>query len=214
MVMLVSDIITRVTRSVGDTDKLQVTDQDVMRWINDGMREAAIQNNLLQVKGTINTIAGTAAYAFPTDVLKLHSLLYDGNSLDLQTLQDVNDSYTTATATQGVPQVAWIWAGQINLYPVPNAVKVMTVYYIRNPVEVSTTSAAPELHESYHKRLVDYCLAQVAEMDDDMARYQIKMDEFRTGVASNKDEMQWEENLYPFVGTSQADMDDIGGYVY
>jgi hypothetical protein len=57
----------------------------------------------------------------------------------------------------------------------------------------------------YHVRLVDYCLAQVAQQDDDMNRYQLKMEEFRSGVHNLKDQSEWENDYYPMIGISARD---------
>ena len=196
--MLVSDIITRVRRTVGDTDSLQVTDQDIYRWINDAMREIAADNQLLQKNATSNTIIGTAQYALPTDILKLYSITYDGQRLDISTLAEAEDSYTP-TAANATPSAAYIWAGQITLTPTPDAVKSLVVSYTKQPTEVTAGTDTPEVPSQYHQRLVDYCKAQVAEMDDDMPRYQLKMDEFRTGVQNLKDHPEWENDAYPYI---------------
>jgi hypothetical protein len=117
----------------------------------------------------------------------------------------VEQDYNLAAVDQGTPEVAWVWAGLIELYPVPNSIKNLDIYYTRQPVLVTTTANTPELPLQYHQRLVDFCLAQVAQMDDNQELYMLKMEEFRTGVSKLKDLPEWENDLYPFTQACEAD---------
>lgn len=209
--MDVAAIISRVRRTAGDIDVLQFEDADIIRWINDAMRECASDNQLLQVRATSTTSVGTAEYGVPTDILKLHSVLVDGQKLPVVTL-DEYDSHHGSTLTSGTPVGCYIWAGKITLFPIPDQSAPLVINYTRNPTEVAVATDVPELPVSYHQRLVDYCLAQVAQQDDDMTRYQMKMDEFRTGVQNLKDHPEWENNLYPTIAVAGADLGGWDGY--
>jgi hypothetical protein len=211
--MLVSDIITRVRKIAGDTDVNQFDDATIMAWINDGMRECAINNNLFQVEATQNTVIGTNQYSLPSDIAKLHSVKYDNVKLPDMTLQEFDEQFTTDGTDRGTPVNYVIWAGKIKLYPVPDAIKTLTIDYIRQPTEVTAVGNTPELPPIYHLRLVDYCLAQVAQQDDDLQRYQMKMDEFRTGVQSIQDKDEVNVDAYPHMSVSSRDMGD-GYYDY
>lgn len=204
--MLVSDIITRVRRSVGDIDALQVTDEDIYRWINDAMREVAANNQLLQIKASTQTASGTSGYNLPTDILKLHSVRYDKTKLRVVTLKEAEDTYDVGNVSTGTPQVCYIWANKFELVPTPNAAKTLDFFYTRQPTDVTASGDTPEIPSQYHQRLVDYCKAQVAEMDDDMDRYSVKMNEFRTGVQNLKDHPEWEHEMYPSITVSDRDM--------
>jgi hypothetical protein len=203
--MLVSDIVTRVQRVVGDADQLQVTEADIIRWINDAMRECAIDNQLLTKKATSVTVVNDSNYSLPSDVLKLHSVRYDGSKIKTATLQQVEQEYNLGAADKGRPEVCYVWDNLLELYPIPNEAKNLDIYYTRKPVDVTGVGNTPELPDQYHQRLVDYCLAQVAQMDDNQELYMLKMDEFRTGVQKLKDIPEWENDLYPFITVSPAD---------
>lgn len=206
--MLVSDIITRVRTTAGDKDALQFTDQDVMRWINDAMQEVAADNQLLQKIATTATVAGTDNYAIPTDILKLHSVRLDGRKIRVTTLNDAEQDYGFEEPERGDPSLCYVWAGFIKFLPIPDRVQDLEVVYTRNPTDVTAVGNTPELPPMYHQRLMDYCLAQVAQMDDDMDRYNIKMNEFRTGVQNLKDHPEWEHDAYPYITVSERDMGD------
>lgn len=206
--MLVSDIISRVRNIAGDTAVLQFTDDSLIDWINDAMREIASDNQLLQISASQNTVVNQSEYSLPVDILKFHSVLYDGEDLRFIDLEQAKtEGYLTTSS--GTPNVAWVWAGKLNLFPAPDAIKALKLIYTRNPAEVNLATDTPEIPSSYHSRLVDYCLAQVAQQDDDMNRYTIKMQEFRTGVQNLKDQPEWENNLYPMIHVSERDGYDL-----
>lgn len=206
--MKVQDIITRVRNIAGDIDVLQFTNDQLVDWINDGVRECAVQNNLLQKRATQNLVVGTTDYNLPADILKLHSVKIDGEKIRIQTLEEF-DQFTRDSTNTGMPIAAYVWAGKLTLWPKPNTVKPLIIDYTYDPVLLTVANIAtdtPDLPVGYHARLVDYCLAQVAQQDDDMPRYQLKMQEFATGVQTLKDIPEWQDDLYPSISVSPRDM--------
>lgn len=206
--MKVSDIISRVRNIAGDVDVLQFSDTSIIAWINDAMREIAADNQLLQKSATQTTTVGQSKYPLPADILKFHSVLYDGSDLrmiDFQTAKQ--EGYLDGN--EGSSFVAWTWAGNLVLYPAPDESKSLELIYTRTPVEVAGDAETPEVPAQYHNRLVDYCLAQVAQQDDDINRYNMKMAEFRTGVQAVKDLPEYEQNLYPYMNVSERDGYDL-----
>lgn len=205
--MIVQDVINRVRRTVGDVDVLQFADADVYVWINDSAKECAQDNNLLQKTATTVVVNGTSDYNLPADILKLHSVRYDDQKINVLTMEEF-DKYVSdfQTTSKGTSTICYIWAAKLTLYPIPdNSTKNLKILYTRTPVEVTANGDAIDLPVMYHRRIVDYCLAMVAEQDDDMERYQIKMQEFKSGVQNLKDTDEWQQDLYPFITTSVRD---------
>lgn len=219
--MKVGDIITRVRGVAGDDLVLQFTDSQIVDWLNDGIRECAIQNNLLQKNATSNTVAGTAEYTLPPDILKLHSVTVAGEKLRGQTLQEFQDSSVAVQSGSdtGQPVVFYVWADKITLSPIPDTIKSMVVSYTYNPVDLTFAPVNPgsgvadnatkiqvlSLPVGYQSRLVDYCLAQVAQQDGDNNLYAIKMQEFQTGVTMLKDQPEYTQDMYPSISVSARD---------
>lgn len=221
--MLVADIIKRVRNMAGDTNVLQFTDSMLLDWINDGIRECALNNNLLQKRATSNTVIGTSKYSLPTDILKLHSATFEGSKLRVETLQEWQEVHEGDSATStGLPQTAYIWAGELTLSPTPDRVGSLVLNYTYDPAVITMaagppvvfTPTTPGLPVGYHSRLVDYCLAQVAQQDGDMNLYLQKMQEFETGVTKLKDQSETEDDVYPYISVSARDMGTDGDYYY
>src|SRR5215212_5975441 len=73
--MNVSDIKTRIKRTFGDESGVQVTDEDIVRWINDAQRAIVTQNeSLLEVTALASLVAGTQEYTLPADILILKAI--------------------------------------------------------------------------------------------------------------------------------------------
>lgn len=209
--MIVQDIMNRVRSIASDLDSVQFSDGDLVNWINDGIRECAKDNNLLQKSAASNLVVGTNSYNLPVDILKLHSVKVDGQKIRVLNLAEF-EAYGGDATDSGTPVVAYVWAAKINFYPKPSQALPYVVEYTYDPPLVTNDNVVgtgkpsiPPLPVGYHIRLIDYCLAQVAQQDDDMNRYQMKMDEFRTGVHNLKEQNTTEEDYYPMMGISARD---------
>lgn len=208
--MLVSECITRVRVISGDTTAAQFTNDQVLSWINDGIRECAVNNNLLQKDASSNTVVGQASYALPTDILKLHSVKYDNNVLQMITMEEFDKRYsgigTSTTNATGIPVVGYVWAGVLRVYPTPEAVKALVVSYLYDPAIITDVGDEITLPVGYHSRIVDYCLSQVALQDDDLNKYNLFYNQFLTGIRELKDQPEWDNDLYPSMTISPRDM--------
>lgn len=213
--MLVSEVGSRVRRMAGDESATLYDDALLIDWINDGIRECVLDNMLLQKSGTMPSVVGTSEYTLPVDVLKLYSIRYNGLKLPVLTLEEFDEKFTTDGTEKGTPEVAIIWAGKIRLYPAPDAVKDIKIDYSYAPAEIALVlqggayvlpQTEVPLPATYHRRIVDYCLAMIAEQDDDMGRYQLKMEEFRSGVQNLKDHPESTHDLYPTISVETRDM--------
>lgn len=205
--MLVSEIATRVRNQFNDDAAIQVTDAHIMRWVNDAMREIALNNTLLQVKGTTTSIADETDYGIPDNLLSLHTVRYDGVKLKQYSLQEADGLISPGVAvSSGTPEFFYIEAGNFVLYPAPDTTgTVITMIYTRQPTDVTLTSDTPEIPLEYHNRIVEYCLAQAAEMDGDSNLAMLKMQQFEGKVALAKHMSEEGADLYPSITVSARD---------
>jgi hypothetical protein len=207
--VLVSEIATRVKRQFGDEAGAQITDSDVIRWVNDAQTEIAIANDLLQVSASATTTAGTQKYTIPTNLLILRSVKWKGVKLQALSMEEAdNIMVANDTTSQGTPTAFWQFARQIYLWPTPSTSNAtdLVIYYTRQPVQVTATTDTPELPVQYHPRIVEYCIAQAAELDDNLQHYQMKMAQFETGVTKLKDNADWEnQDYYPGITAMPRD---------
>lgn len=210
--MFYSDIIRRVRNAAGDINVLQFTDAMLTDWINDAVRECAIQNTLLQKTATQNTVVGQQEYNLPTDILKLHSIHVNGEKMKIMTQQEweeLSGGQPAGTVGNSIPFQVFVWATKVNLYPPPSSVVPLKIMYIYDPPDwngTNPTTTIPPLPNAYHHRLVPYCLAQVAQQDENQALYTNLMIQFQSGVIDLTVLHQEEEDLYPSIAVSSRDM--------
>lgn len=221
MTLSVAEITTRITRQFGDEANSQISQEDIIRWINDAMREIAHKNKLLQAKAVTDVLSQIRTYTLPTDMSKLHSVRYKGVTLTPVTVAEADEllGQLDVTVTDGFPVGTpthyWIWADQINLYPAPdtNVTGGLTAYYSRVPVPVANPGDVPELTDEYHNRILDYCLAQAFEIDENYQVSQAKMQAFNQGVAASNNISEEQQETYPYI-TSSYDETDFYPYYY
>jgi len=77
------DVATRVKRQFGDPDGRQITNNDILLWINSAQQEIVSQNPILKETADTNVVSGQDLYTYPTQrVQYIESLHY--NSVPLQ----------------------------------------------------------------------------------------------------------------------------------
>lgn len=215
--MNVGEIALRVKRQFGDEEGAQIRNDDIIRWINDAQRDLAVSNDLLQTTATTPIIAGQDQYFLPPDILTLRSVRVFGRKLEVLSAEQAAEwTPNTPEQQQGVVTHFSQWALKIDLYPVPviNDPAGLQVYFTRSPLPVVDVTDVPELPLQYHNRIVEYCLAQAHELDDNMESYKMKMDAFKEGANMLNGLDQVGQHSYTSISVSSRDagVDDWYGY--
>lgn len=168
--MIVSDVVTRVQRQFGDEASVQIDSGDIIRYINDACREIAFQNDLTQATGTMNSVIGTTSYNFPSDLMVVRTIYFDNLRLDYYPKADY-DNYINEVDPQetvaGTPTLFTRWANSFILYPKPDAVKVIKLLYLQVPTQVTVVGDTLPIADLYFSRIVEYCLQQAYQTDED-----------------------------------------------
>jgi hypothetical protein len=210
----VSNIAARVRRQFGDEAGILLTEGAFVDWVNDAMKEIVLQNDLLRWRSTATSTIGQANYAVPDDLLRFHSLTHDGEALREISLQEAQRTVPniddTANYTRGVPQSFWQYGDEFFIWPAPALAKSLVIYYNRKPTPVVNLASTPELNARYDNRLVEYCLAQAAELDNDDDRAALKMNQFQGGLDRTQDE-EVDSGMYPHMNVPLV---DSSGYYY
>lgn len=210
--MIVSDIQTRVKRQFGDESGVQITDADIIRWINDAQRDIAMKHNLLQTSGIANVVAGQADYSPPADLLSLHSVRYKGQRLIDLSMQETDlDHWADEPVDNGVPTRYTYYSGTITLYPTPtNAVTGgLRIIYTKQPTDVVLNADTIGLPAAYNNAIVNYCLTAAYELDENWQAAQFKSAEFNGDMGELKGKLEAQpEEFYPhitYVGAADSD---------
>lgn len=220
------DVVTRVKRTFGDESGVQITDQDIIRWVNDAQEEIVNSNEgLMEITGSADTIQDQAEYDVPSDFSVLRSLRYKGNRLKSMSLAEF-DEYLNGFASSenfygsGIPQVFTVWENKITLFPKPDTTTTsgLSILYIRRPPSVGNLADGLTVPLSYHNSVVNYCLQQAYELDEDYQKAQLKKGQFDETMMKLNDRNKWvSQEYYPKITTLPEDqnftnMGYWGGY--
>lgn len=177
--MNLGEIKTRVYRTFGDESAVQVTDADIVRWVNDGQRKICLENEgMLQSSTTTSIVANQQTYSLPADLLVLRSLQYKRTGdtsfyklryLSMQEFDEWIDGWNGTTYNSNDSTVYTVYAGEIILFPIPeqSGTNNLKIYYSAQPTDVANDNDNPSLPVIYHNALVDYCLSQAYMLDED-----------------------------------------------
>lgn len=201
--MIVSDVVTRVQRQFGDEASVQIDEADIIRWINDCAKDLAVQNDLGQAVATQPSQIGTEIYAVPDGCFAIRSIYYNQRKLDFYTRQEydayvnINDPEELAT---GTPILYTRFVDDLLLYPKPDTVENIKIWYFKRPDPVTTSTDTLPFAEEYHSRFVEYCLQQAYQTDEDWDAAERMRGQLEDNMAKLKQlEDSDEEEFYPSI---------------
>lgn len=203
--MNVQDIFNRVKRSFGDESGVQISDDDLIRWINDAQVQIATENpSSMEAVATTNIVGGQSEYPQPADVNNIRALMFKGYRLKPLSFQEFNEYLDGFSAPAGSeygyssPRVFMVYAGNIVVFPTPsdpeeNALKI---YYSKLPAKVANTADELTVPERYHNAVVEYCLSRAYELDEDFEKASYKKTEFGDSVMKASVSESWNPQEY------------------
>jgi len=220
----VQDVVTRVKRTFGDEAGVQVTDADIIRWINDAQEKITLENEgLMEAKSSADTVQNQMEYDVPTDMAVLRSLKYRGYRLKPMSFAEFNeyiDGYSADDGVSpygpGIPEIFMVWNNKITLFPKPNESLSggLTIYYIKHPQSVGNLADALTVPLQYHNAVVKYCLKEAYELDEDYQKAQTVKADFENDVMKLNDRNKWtSREYYPRITTLPED-ENYGNYGY
>jgi hypothetical protein len=200
-----SDLKFMVKRAFGDESGVQLEDADILRWANEATQNIAVVNRLLRKKGTAPTVLGTHDYLFPNEnIAQINSLHLNGLRLSPVEFQDAEVTFLASDPLHeavGTPLYWWFWGDTVTLWPSPDDVGTLTLYYTRNPIMLTGSDLETlDVPDKHYQTVVDYVLWRAYEMDEDWQAAQAKEGQYRGSLAEQKeDEFVTADMNYPVV---------------
>jgi hypothetical protein len=220
----VQDVATRVKRVFGDEAGVQITDDDIIRWINDAQEHIVMENEgLMEATATADVVVSQSDYDVPADFSVLRSLKYNGYRLKVMSFAEFNeyiDGYSAPTGVTpygpGIPEIFMVWNNKISLFPVPNTSLTggLSIYYIKHPTPVASLGDDLSVPLQYHNSIVKFCLKQAYDMDEDFSKSQMMKSEIDQELMKLNDRNKWtSQEYYPRITTLPED-ENYGNYGY
>lgn len=201
----VQDVYDYVKRAFGDESGVQLTNEDIVRWINEAQSSIAEANETLQAVATTNLVANQADYSVSSItpvIYKISSVLIDGRRIINMPVSQAEESISNADPQElesGSPQFWYEWAKTITFWPVPSTSGTITIRYIAQPADVTTTGTdVLSLTDDYFMDIVNYVLKQAYEMDENPEMMQLKAQEFDRSMTERGERSTNAQNMtYP-----------------
>ena len=186
----VGNVYDAVKRIFGDESGVQLTNADIVRWINEAQVDVSKQNQILQTTATIAVVANTATYSLTSvspAIDSVASLLLDGRRVGNIPISQAEESISLSDpegTETGAPQFWYAWGGDITFWPKPNKNYTMLIRYIAQPANVTTTTTdVLSLPDETFTDIVNFVLMKAYEMDENPQMMAVKQAEYSASVA-------------------------------
>jgi hypothetical protein len=163
-------------------------------WANEGVRDILVQTHTFIDLGTVSTTAAAPDYDLPAvlAILKLEIVDTNANRRLLLRVGPEEIFSRRALVSTGDTSRPLYYAvqgsNQLLLYPTPDAVYTLNLYFVPLPTEMATASDNPSTQSlggipvQQHKAIEYYCLWQAGDHTDDRSsaqgeRYKLLYDE-------------------------------------
>lgn len=198
----VQDVLTYIKRQFGDESGVQITDQDILAWINMAQVDIANTAKCIQGKAATNVVAGIFEYDLPlNDAVEIITLRYKGAPLTsvefAQAEQDLIREDPTRKST-GRPQWWTKFGSSIQVWPTPDesVADGITVFYYGVPAQVTNPAAMLGLPDRYYSAILSYVLAQAYGQDEDMEMKTTEYQSFLNKIGDSSNEDDQAANLF------------------
>ena len=186
----VGDVYNYVKRVFGDESGVQLTNDDIVRWINEAQVDIAKQNQVLQATATIPVLGNVATYSVTSvspPIDSIASILLDGRRVGNIPISQAEESISLADPEgleTGAPQFWYTWAGDITFWPKPNKNYTMLIRYTSKPTDVTTSVGdILSLPDECFTDVCNYVLMRAYEMDENAEMMAAKQAEYSSSVA-------------------------------
>lgn len=167
-------------------------------FINAAYREVHSQMRwpfLETINTGLSTVAGTASYTPPmtdwrnVDAIRLTWATDPTQNAPIEYLspQDLFDKQAR-DQTPATPIYWTMYASQIWFYPIPDQVYQATIYYIKEPVDLSADGDIPLIPVAYHDVLVAGAITRIAFRQRDWIGLELWTSKYADGLSKLKEE--------------------------
>lgn len=177
--MTPSEIETAARRKYNSVNSSFYSSSEVYDLIYQAEMEIARETKMLEGVTTTTSTAADNTYSFPTGVLEIKRVEYNGCKLQRIDFRE-DDAITLAnsdTTAQGTPLYYFVWAETLYLRPIPDTSSdTIRIYYFKMPTAVTSASQTLEVPSLFHMCIVDYVAAEMAAKDQNFETAQYYRD--------------------------------------
>jgi len=182
MSVTLSDLKTRIKDLVDGDSADQVTDVELVRYINEAIKECEAQIHLLnedyyKKDAYLSISSGTSEYSLPSDIYaqKIRRIMFDSSSSSVTSsnryeVMSIKDEEVPFVETGDLYRYRLIFnssdAKVIKLYPTPNFTDsaVVKISYIKNAKQLSSDSDVLDIPE-FEQFIIDFARYRVLQKE-------------------------------------------------
>jgi hypothetical protein len=185
---LVSDIATAVKRQFGDESGTQITDADIIRWVNQGSEQIAISENIKRTNISTPSVTGQNQYTFPSqNIIQILAIFYKGvplQSVSFEQAQNtILENLDASTVKSAQPTNWYEWGDSIFLYPTPSGSgDTINLYVTLRPVQITSLNDTLNIPDTYYNPLLQYVMGQAYKLDDEFDKAQFEFTQMETSL--------------------------------
>lgn len=208
----VSDVSAYVQRQFGDESGVQVTDPDIIRWVNAAEQEIFASNQIGTGSASASTVVGQENYSLGAslEMQSINSIRCSGVKLEFMQFNDAeeyisrNDPSKTA---RGMPQFWYEWGGVVMLYPVPDLVYDLTIFFFKTPTPLTNLTDVLNSPDQYFNRVIDFVMREAYKMDEQWEAAAVMDASFENKLlAQSLDSMTPQMATYPNITVGWDDL--------
>lgn len=211
----VQEVLTWVKRQFGDESGVQITDSDILRWLNMAQLEIAKTTKCIQKISTGPVTKGVYQYSLPTeDSLEIVSLSINGapvKGIEFQYADSYIMENDPGRVSTGNPMYWWRFSNQLFFWPTPDKTNAtaMTIYHIGIPPQVLSPSDPLGLPDRYFEAIIMFCMTKAYELDEDYQAAAGARQQYGERVGETfEDDIRGENLFYPSITV----LDDSSGW--
>lgn len=179
-----------VKRQFGDTGNVQITDDHILQWINNGQRSIAATNDFIEKSFTTNLLAGQAAYDLNTlaageRVKSYSAVLAAGVKLRHLTYQAFLELDSSELDPAQGTQAFTEFGGVLTLLPAPltTVVNGLVVNYSGWPADLAAIGDQLTVPDRFYNALHSYVFARALELDENFEAAAAQLDQHAAALA-------------------------------
>lgn len=210
---------TEVKNKFGDTGAVQITNDMILSWINNGVRAIVAQAPYLRSTAVSSLIAGQSVYALGTAfpaarIMQYDAVVANGRKLKFMPFAEYQTLMDERLDTPGQPTIATEYGGTLTLWPTPEATVSggLVLYFSAYPEEMTELEALLPVPDRFYNALLDFVHAQALELDDEFEAAQSKLSQHEVHLQrqferENRSPTDW----YPAISMDPDDGLRLGG---
>lgn len=212
MTLVVGDVKARVKRQFGDESGVQITDDDIYRWISDALRNLILNGNeeIMQVSSTLDIVANQQDYTLPDGLIALKQVqiknfdsvgYFQSNGYSLEEFTTYVDGWDGSFFGTGNPAIYTVFDNTIKFFPIPdaNSTAGIKLYYTSYLTEITDDTSSIDVPPFYFNVVVNYCLQQAYQLDEDWIAAEIMMQQIAADLKKGRGKVNQRQETYSVI---------------